>query len=135
MKFAIKMLLPLLFCCVAFAEDAQHRVQTETLSQASSAWDGAQYKAYPSGQPQITVLKITIPANTALKWHSHPFPSVAYILSGDLTVEKKDGTKLHFVAGQTVTETVDTIHRGLSGSKPAVLIVFYSGIVGKPLSY
>lgn len=135
MKFAIKVLLSFFFCCVAFAEDAQHRVQTDTLSQTSSAWDGTQYKAYPSGQPQITVLKITIPANTALKWHSHPFPSAAYVLSGDLTVEKKDGTKLHFVAGQTVTETVDTIHRGLSGSKPAVLIVFYSGIVGKPLSY
>jgi quercetin dioxygenase-like cupin family protein len=119
----------------AAAEDLQHPVQTETLIQTTSAWDGTPYKAYPSGQPQITVLKITIPAHTALKWHSHPMPNAGYILSGDLTIEKKDGTKRHFVAGQAVTETVDSVHRGMTGSEPAVLIVFYAGAVGKALSY
>jgi quercetin dioxygenase-like cupin family protein len=79
----------------AAAEDLQHPVQTETLIQTTSAWDGTPYKAYPTGQPQITVLKITIPAHTALKWHSHPMPNAGYILSGDLTIEKKDGTKRH----------------------------------------
>jgi quercetin dioxygenase-like cupin family protein len=70
-----------------------------------------------------------------MKWHSHPIPNAGYILAGDLTIEKKDGTKRHFVAGQAITETVDSVHRGLTGSEPAVLIVFYSGVVGKPLSY
>ena len=91
------------------------------------------YKTYPGGQPQITVLKVTIPPHTVMKWHSHPIPNAGYILAGDLTIEKKDGTRRHFVAGQAITETVDSVHRGLTGSEPAVLIVFYSGVVEKPL--
>ena len=128
------LLLPAL-SSVAVAEDLQHPVQSETLIQTTSSWDGTAYKAYPSGQPQITVLKITIPAHTALKWHSHPMPNAGYILSGDLTIEKKDGTKRHFVAGQAVTETVDSVHRGITGADPTTLIVFYAGTVGKALYY
>ena len=62
-------------------------------------------------------------------------PNAGYILSGDLTIEKKDGTKRHFVAGQAVTETVDSVHRGITGPEPTTLIVFYAGAVGKALSY
>jgi hypothetical protein len=61
-------------------------------------------------------------------------PNAAYILSGDLTLEKKDGSKKHFIAGQALTETVDSIHRGISGADPAVLIVFYAGTPGLALS-
>ncbi len=124
-------LLSSLLCGVAAAEDSQRPIQTETLIQTTSAWDGMPY----GGQPQITVLKVTIPPHTVMKWHSHPIPNAGYILAGDLTIEKKDGTKRHFVAGQAITETVDSVHRGLTGSEPAVLIVFYSGVVGKPLFY
>jgi quercetin dioxygenase-like cupin family protein len=61
-------------------------------------------------------------------------PNAAYILSGDLTLEKKDGSKKHFVAGQALTETVDSIHRGIAGDDPAVLVVFYAGTPGLALS-
>jgi quercetin dioxygenase-like cupin family protein len=128
-------LLSSLLCGVAAAEDSQRPIQTETLIQTTSAWDGMPYKTYPGGQPQITVLKVTIPPHTVMKWHSHPIPNAGYILAGDLTIEKEDGTKRHFVAGQAITETVDSVHRGLTGSEPAVLIVFYSGVVWKPLFY
>jgi quercetin dioxygenase-like cupin family protein len=121
--------------CLAASENPQSPVQTETLIQSTSSWDGTPYKAYPAGQPQITVLKVTIAPNSVMKWHSHPLPNAGYILSGELTIEKKDGTQRHFVAGQAVTETVDSIHRGITGAEPAVLIVFYSGAVGVPLSY
>lgn len=119
----------------AAAEDFQSPIQTETLLQTTSAWDGTQYKTYPGGQPQITVLKITIPPHTVMKWHAHPMPNAGYILAGDLTIEKKDGTKRHFTAGQVVTETVDSVHRGITGADPTTLIVFYAGAVGKALSY
>ena len=110
-------------------------IQVETLTQTNSAWDGTPYKAYPSGQPQITVLKITIAPHTTMKWHTHPMPNAAYVLSGEITVEKKsDGSKKHFVAGQAVTETVDSVHRGVTGSEPVELIVFYAGKPGLPLS-
>jgi quercetin dioxygenase-like cupin family protein len=132
------MTVPLLssfLCGIAVAEDSQRAIQTETLIQTTSAWDGMPYKTYPGGQPQITVLRVTIPPHTVMKWHSHPIPNAGYILVGDLTIEKKDGTRRHFVAGQAITETVDSVHRGLTGSEPAVVIVFYAGAVGKSLSY
>jgi quercetin dioxygenase-like cupin family protein len=131
----IAALLSSALVCSAGAEDASSRIKTETLLQSTASWDGTPYKAYPAGQPKITVLKITIAANTTMKWHSHPFPNAGYVLSGALTIEKKDGTKQHFVAGQAIAETVDSIHRGITGAKPVVLIVFYSGTPDLPLSY
>ena len=116
------------------AGESPSPITIETLAKTTSSWDGAPYRAYPSGQPQLTVLKITIAPHTTLKWHYHPMPNAAYILSGDLTLEKKDGSKKHFIAGQALTETVGSIHRGISGADPAVLIVFYAGTPGLALS-
>jgi quercetin dioxygenase-like cupin family protein len=120
--------------CFAAAEKSSSPIQVETLVQSTSSWDGTPYEAYPAGQPQITVLKMTIAPHTTLKWHSHPMPNVGYILSGELTIEKKDGTNKHFVAGQAVAETVDSIHRGITGAEPLVVIVFYPGTPGLPVS-
>ena len=117
------------------AEDVSSRIKTETLLQSTASWDGTPYKAYPAGQPKITVLKITIAANTVMNWLSHPFPNAGYVLSGELTLEKKDGTTQRFVAGQAIAETVNSVHRGVIGAKPVVLIVFYSGTPDLPLSY
>jgi quercetin dioxygenase-like cupin family protein len=134
MKFIIAALLASSLTYFATAEDAPSPIQVETLIQATSSWDGTPYKSYPVGQPQITILKYTIAPQTTMKWHSHPMPNAGYILSGELTIEKKDGTKKHFVAGQALTETVDDIHRGITGAEPVVLIVFYPGTPGLPIS-
>ena len=57
------------------------------------------------------MLKITLAPHTELEWHSHPMPSAAYIVAGELTLERKrDGKKQRFTAGQAVSETVDTFH-------------------------
>jgi quercetin dioxygenase-like cupin family protein len=102
--------------------------QSETLLQTSTSWDGEPYKSYTSRKPELSILRITIPPHTKLEWHSHPVPSAAYIVSGELTLERqKDGKKQRFTAGQTVSETVGTLHRGLTGDEPVVLIVFYAG--------
>ena len=120
--------------CFAAAENACSPIQVETLIQSTSSWDGTPYKTYPAGRPQIAVLKITVPPHTTMKWHSHPMPNAGYIQSGELTIEKKDGTKKHFVAGQAVCETADSIHRGITGAEPLVVIVFYPGTPGLPVS-
>ena len=128
-------LLPLVLTCFAYAEDSSSsKIQIETVLQTTSSWDGTPYKAYPAGQPRISVLKITIPPRTKMKWHSHPFPNAGYVLSGDLTVEKRDGTTKHFVAGEAIAETVNSVHRGVTGEAGAVLIVFYAGNTELPLS-
>jgi quercetin dioxygenase-like cupin family protein len=116
-------------------QNRQSTVQSQTLLRTSSSWDGEPYKFYPSGQPELSVLKITVAPHTQLEWHSHPMPSAAYIVSGELTVERrKDGKKQRFAAGQAVSETVDTFHRGVAGNEPVVLIMFYAGSPGVPLT-
>jgi quercetin dioxygenase-like cupin family protein len=116
-------------------DNHQPAVQSETLLRTGSSWDGEPYKSYPSGHPELSVLKITLAPNTELDWHSHPIPNAAYIVSGELTLErKKDGKKQHFSPGEAVSETVDTLHRGVAGNEPVVLIVFYAGSPGVPLT-
>jgi len=113
----------------------QPPIQKQILLSASSSWDGEPYKCYPPGQPELSVLRIILGPYTRLEWHSHPMPSAAYIVAGELTLERKrDGKKLRFSAGQAVSETVDIFHRGVAGREPVVLIVFYAGSAGMPLS-
>src|SRR6516162_8710033 len=74
-------------------QDGQPAVQSQTLLRTGSSWDGEPYKYYPLGQPELTILKFTLAPHTELEWHSHPMPNAAYIVSGELTLErKKDGS-------------------------------------------
>jgi quercetin dioxygenase-like cupin family protein len=133
--FAITMLAFILCQAGNAVGENQPAIQSETLLRSSSSWDGEPYTAYPAGQPELSVLKITIPPHTQLKWHTHPMPNAGYILSGELTVERKeDGKTQHFTAGQVVAEMVDALHRGVTGDGPVTLIVFYAGVEGMPLS-
>jgi quercetin dioxygenase-like cupin family protein len=119
----------------ASAVAAEPEVQVEQVLQTTGSWDGSRYTGYPSGQPQVTVLKITIPPHTTLHWHRHPMISAAYVLSGRLTVEKKDtGERKVVNAGEALAETVQTTHRGFTTDEAVELIVFYAGRVDMPVS-
>lgn len=110
-------------------------ITREVLLQTSKSWDETPYIAYPNTPPELSILKLKIPAHTALDWHSHPIPNAAYILAGELTVESKgSGQVRHFKQGDAVAEMVNTSHRGTTGDKPVELIVFYAGSHGIPLS-
>jgi len=107
----------------------------DVLAKGTSSWNGKDYDAYPRGTPELTVLKVTIPANTALPWHTHPFPNAGYVLSGQLTIEDRaSGKKQTFTTGQAFTESVNDVHRGVSGSEPTVLIITYAGTRGAATS-
>ena len=134
MKQRVLLVTVLLVPAFALAQTGSSPVRIETLLSSTSSWDGTAYMSYPSGKPQITVLKITLAPHTIMKWHSHPMPNAAYVLSGDLTVEKKDGTQKHFTAGQVIAEVVGSVHRGVTGDQAVVRIVFYPGTRGIPLS-
>jgi quercetin dioxygenase-like cupin family protein len=85
----------------------------EILLQTTQSWNGKPYAHYPTGQPQLTTIKLTIAPHTALPWHTHPFPNVVYVLSGTLTLQDKaSGKTLVVHQGQAVGESVDDIHRG-----------------------
>ncbi len=111
-----------------------HDVRTETLLQTSASWNDIPYQPYAEGIPELVVRKITIPARGALRWHEHPMPTAAYVLSGEITVEEPGGKTQRFAAGQVIPEPVDTVHRGVVGDEEAVFIVFYAGVKEMPLS-
>ena len=111
------------------------QIKVDQTLQTTQSWDRIPYPNYPAGQPQVTVLRITIPPHTALHWHRHPVISVGYVLSGHLTLEKREsGERTMLQAGQAVAETVQTTHRGFTTDEPVELIVFYAGQVGLPLT-
>lgn len=110
-------------------------IQTTELLQTNEAWNGTPYTAYPAGKPQLTVMKMTIPPHTSLPWHSHPMPNMAYLLSGQLTIEDKESGRTHRVkAGEALNEATGDIHRGYTTDEAAELVIFYAGAEGLPLS-
>ena len=110
-------------------------IEVQQILQTTQSWDGKDYQGYPTGQPQLTVLRITIPPNTALHWHHHPVISVGYVLSGHPTIEKRDtGERTIVRASQAVAETVQTTHRGFTTDEPVELVVFYAGQFGLPIT-
>ncbi|WP_084080774.1 cupin domain-containing protein [Edaphobacter aggregans] len=109
--------------------------QREVLLVTTQSWNGKPYTHYPTGQPQLTTIKVTIPPHTALPWHTHPFPNSAYVLSGTITLHDRDsGKTLVMHQGQAFGESVDTAHRGESGDETVVLLVTYAGTPGIPPS-
>lgn len=131
---AFLLVMPGVFAGYASAAD-KPEIKAKVALKEVASWDGTPYKSYPQGQPQLTVLEITIPPHTALPWHQHPVPNAAYVVSGELTVEdRRSGTSLRVVAGQAFAESVNSSHRGVTGDKQAVVIVTYSGVDGTPLS-
>ncbi len=107
----------------------------EILLQTTQSWNGKRYLHYPSGQPQLTTIKVTLAPHTALPWHTHPFPNSVYVLSGTLTLrDRDDGKTLLVHQGQAVGESVDLVHRGESGDEPTVLLITYAGTPGVPTS-
>ncbi|HZD76898.1 MAG TPA: cupin domain-containing protein [Acidobacteriaceae bacterium] len=122
----------------SFAQSATDTIasaQREVLLQADQSWNGQPYTHYPKGQPQLTMLKLTIAPHTKLPWHTHPFPNAAYVLSGTLTVHDKiSGKTKVFHQGEAFAETVNDIHRGETGEEPVVLLVTYAGTPGVPTS-
>jgi len=105
------------------------------LGKTTQSWDGKLLPAFPQGQPEITILRITIPAGARLHTHSHPVINAGVLISGQLTVVTKDGKTLHLGAGDPIVEVVSTVHYGMNqGKVPAEIIVFYAGIIDAPIT-
>jgi quercetin dioxygenase-like cupin family protein len=105
------------------------------LVKTTRSWDGKLLPAYPRGQPQITILRISIPAGTRLDIHSHPVINAGVVIRGQLTVVTKDGRTLYLKAGDPIVEVVNTWHYGINQGKiPAEIVVFYAGVVDVPIT-
>jgi len=114
---------------------APSAIESRVLLKSTTSWEGTAYQTYPAGQPELTVMRINIPANTSLKWHQHPMPNAAYVVSGQLRVETREGGKsIMLKPGDVLPEIVDRQHRGVTGDSAVELVVFYAGTPGLPLS-
>ena len=110
-------------------------VVVKELVKSTTSWDGAVLGAYPQGQPEVTIRRISIPAGARLDTHSHPVINAGVLLNGELTVVTVDGKTLHLKAGDPIVEVVNTLHYGINeGNGPAEIVVFYAGAVGTPVS-
>ncbi len=144
LRAGIGCMLLLLVCCASPAPSTQQEasagrqssaVVVQELVKSSHSWDGTLLPAYPQGQPEVTILRITIPAGTRLPLHHHPVINAGVLLKGQLTVVAEQGQKLHLHAGDPIVEMVHTPHYGINeGDEPAEIIVFYAGVTGKPIT-
>jgi quercetin dioxygenase-like cupin family protein len=132
--FTAPVILLLFSGCAAVRNDWDPIVVKE-LAKATRSWDGNTLPAYPQSQPEITILRISIPPGTRLDTHSHPVINAGVLTSGQLTVVTTEGKTLHLKAGDAIVEVVNTLHYGINeGDVPAEIVVFYAGAVGTPIT-
>ncbi|HEX3025450.1 MAG TPA: cupin domain-containing protein [Chitinophagaceae bacterium] len=134
MKIAIVTII-LLFA--GFAVQAQYSkdVLIETVIKTDTTSIG-QKIVYPNFlTDEITILKVTIPPGKSTGWHKHLFPVFAYVMKGTLTVAIENNKTLQLHEGSSFAEVINTFHNGSNNEKEnVVLIAFYMGEKGKPLS-
>ena len=133
-KLLLGICLTLLLLSNVWAENVND-VVVDVLSKTSSSWDGKALPDYPTGKPEITILRIKIPAGVKLPMHKHPVINAGVLLIGELTVVTEDNKTLYLKAGDSIVEVVNKWHYGKNeGNKPAEIIVFYAGILGNPIT-
>jgi len=109
------------------------RIVVEELVKTTRSWDGKTLPAYPQGQAEITIRRLTIPVGARLDTHRHPVINAGVLTRGELTVVTADGKKLYLKAGDPIVELVNTWHYGINqGRVPAEIVIVYAGTVGTP---
>jgi len=135
---ALSIILFLQFGCATGRSSLEAREGSpvvKELTKTTQSWTGVSLPAYPKGQPEITILRITVPAGAQLHAHRHPVINAGVLIAGQLTVVTSEGKTLHLKAGDPIVEVVDTLHYGTNeGSVPAEIIVFYAGVTDSPIT-
>jgi len=112
-----------------------NKISIDVLAKTSVSWDGSNLPQYLQGKPEVTILKITIPPNTALPIHKHPVINAGILLKGELTVVTEEKKIIHIKAGDALVEVVNKWHNGRNeGNEPAEILVFYAGIQNTPIT-
>ncbi|WPR73460.1 cupin domain-containing protein [Algoriphagus sp. NG3] len=109
--------------------------QSITLIESQVSWNGDSLPNYPMSKPQISILKITIPAHSDLPLHYHPVINAGVLIKGELLVIDEDGNELSLKAGDPIIEVVNKKHLGRNnGEEDAEIIVFYAGSPGMEIT-
>jgi len=127
--------LAMLVFCGCAANKPAAKVTSVEMVKSTKSWDGATLPPYKPGQPEITIMRITIPPRHALPVHKHPVINAGVLLKGRLTVTTESGRVIHIKEGDPLVEVVETWHYGRNdGNVPAEILVFYAGTKGTPIS-
>lgn len=133
-RFFYGICLTILISTSGWALD-ENGIKVATLAKTQLSWDGTTLPGYPQGTPEITILRITVPAKTQLPLHTHPVINAGVLLTGELTVVTDDNKTLHLKAGDSIVEVVNRWHYGKNdGDLPAEIIVFYAGTKESPVT-
>jgi quercetin dioxygenase-like cupin family protein len=112
-----------------------NNIEVKQLAKSSKSWDGEMLPEYPLGQPEVTILRIKIPAGAKLEIHNHPVINAGVLLKGELTVIAENDKILYLKAGDSIVELVNKKHFGKNeGTETAEIIVFYAGVENKPIT-
>lgn len=86
---------------------------------------------YPAGPARITASIVTVKPGADTPFHRHPAPLVAYILSGELTVDYGEHGRRIYRKGDALVEAMDVRHRGMNfGTETVSLFAVYIGAEG-----
>lgn len=123
------------FLLICYGNCYGNEILSQLLIRSQQSWDGEKLPNYKVGQPEITILKVIIPAGARLKMHYHPVINAGVLLKGELKVVTKEGKSLLLRAGDPIVEVVNTLHYGVNeGNEDAEIVVFYAGIAGEPIT-
>jgi len=132
-----RLTLIIIAICLCFAVKAQYNkgIIIEPILKTDTTSIG-QKLIYPNFQnSEVTISKITLQPGQSTGWHKHTFPVFAYVLKGNLTVELENHKTLQFSENSSFSEVIETFHNGINkGKEDVVLIAFFMGEKGKPLS-
>lgn len=110
-------------------------VTVDLLVKTDKSWNGTTLPAYPTGQPQITIIRYRFAPGAILPVHKHPVINAGVLLKGELSVKTERGETLQLKAGDAIVELVDQWHEGRNnGAETAELIIVYSGTPDLPLA-
>ena len=101
---------------------------SEKVIETTVHWNQQPIKPIHIDHPQVTILRITIPAGEKLAMHKHPILNIGYLTKGELTVRSENGDVLVLHPGDPIVEVVDVWHYGEStGDEDAEIFVTYVG--------
>jgi len=110
-------------------------VNVDVLAKTGKSWDNKPLPPYEKGRPEVTILRIRIPAGETLQMHKHTVINAGVLISGELTVISDDNKTLRLKAGDAIVELVNKNHYGKNeGKETAEIIVFYAGTPNKPIT-
>ncbi|MDO8932685.1 MAG: cupin domain-containing protein [Rhodocyclaceae bacterium] len=87
---------------------------------------------YPTtGPARVTASIVTIAPGADTVFHRHPAPLVAYVLTGELTVDYGSHGQRVYRKGDAFVEAMDVTHRGMNlGTETVSLLAIYIGAEG-----